>query len=208
MRTADPAALWQVQLRLECKGLADSRIVRIPGENPDDLGSCYAVRYAGGGEELVFTADAPEWFVDRARAVAVQRYLTQTDAVVGQFGGRVSAIVCSTYRFAGPGPVPDGPGVLERRGPEHVVALLDGQVAAEAVPSRSNGAAAELWVHTEPAYRRRGCGRQVAAAWANAVLAEEKVPFYSHLRDNHASQALAAALGVIPLFDLAVLTAT
>ncbi len=61
-------------------------------------------------------------------------------------------------------------------------------------------------MHTDPAYQRQGHGRTVALAWAEDVLAANKVAFYSHLNDNHPSRRLAASLGLRHLFDLANVT--
>ena len=57
--------------------------------------------------------------------------------------------------------------------------------------------AAELALEVLPEYRRRGYGRQVASAWANHIMQEGLVAFYSHLHDNLPSQALAQSLGVV-----------
>jgi predicted GNAT family acetyltransferase len=64
--------------------------------------------------------------------------------------------------------------------------------------SRENESAAEAWVRTLPAYRRRGLARRVTAAWATHAWAQGKVPFYSHRMDNLASQRAARTLGLAP----------
>jgi hypothetical protein len=40
--------------------------------------------------------------------------------------------------------------------------------------------------------------RQAASAWAYHVLLTGRIPFYSHARDNPASEALAQGLGLTP----------
>jgi predicted GNAT family acetyltransferase len=93
-----------------------------------------------------------------------------------------------------------------RGGPDSVTTIVDGAVVAGASASRNNGEAAALWVHTDQAHRRRRYAAQVASAWAAGVTESGRVPFYSHLHDNHASRALATRLGLIPAFDLIGLT--
>jgi len=48
-----------------------------------------------------------------------------------------------------------------------------------------------------PEHRRRGYGRQVAAAWAHHVMKQGRVAFFSHVHGNMASRALASSLGVV-----------
>jgi hypothetical protein len=76
------------------------------------------------------------------------------------------------------------------------VVLVDGSPVSWAWTADSSDRAAELAVETTVPYRRRGYGRQVAAAWAAHVLGEGKVAFYSHELKNVASEALARSLGV------------
>ena len=57
---------------------------------------------------------------------------------------------------------------------------------------------AEGWARTVPGYRQRGYARQTTAAWAAFVLQHNKVAFYSHASDNHASKAVAHGLALIP----------
>ena len=73
----------------------------------------------------------------------------------------------------------------------------DGKTAAYAWSVRQNDASAELAVEVETGYRRRGFGRQLAAAWARQVLESGRVAFYSYRLDNLPSMALARRLGVV-----------
>lgn len=77
------------------------------------------------------------------------------------------------------------------------VVIVDGKQVACAWSQEENEKAAELAVEVLPEYRRRGYARQVASAWANHVMQDGRVAFYSHLHDNVASQALAHSLGVV-----------
>ena len=77
------------------------------------------------------------------------------------------------------------------------VVKVAGEPVAWAWTVRGNELAAEVATETLPAFRRRGYGRQVTAAWACHVMQEGKVAFFSHERDNLASRALAWSLGVV-----------
>jgi GNAT superfamily N-acetyltransferase len=54
---------------------------------------------------------------------------------------------------------------------------------------------AEIYVHTQPAYRRRGFGRSVVAAVVQRVLDEGKTPLYAVGLDNEPSTQLAEIVG-------------
>lgn len=77
------------------------------------------------------------------------------------------------------------------------VVMVEHSSVAWAWSQEENGKAAELAVEVLPEFRRRGYGRQVAAAWANHIMKQGRVAFYSHLHDNLPSQALAQSLGVV-----------
>lgn len=87
-----------------------------------------------------------------------------------------------------------------RQGDRFVV-LVDGEPISWAWSSRSNSRASELATETKPDFHRRGYPRQVCSAWAQYELGQGKIAFYSHRRENVASQALATSLGVIHFVD-------
>jgi len=80
---------------------------------------------------------------------------------------------------------------------EDWVIVQDGQAASRALSIRQNEKCAEVYVETLPSYRRRGYGRQVVAAWAQAILNSGRVPFYSYRMGNRPSATLASSLGVV-----------
>jgi GrpB-like predicted nucleotidyltransferase (UPF0157 family) len=84
------------------------------------------------------------------------------------------------------------------RADKKFVVKQNGEPVAWAWSVRQNDLTAELAVETLPAYRRRGYARQATSAWANAVLLSGRIPFYSHARDNQASDALAQSLKLTP----------
>jgi hypothetical protein len=63
----------------------------------------------------------------------------------------------------------------------------------------ATGDAAEAGVWTRPDHRGRGLAAPVVGAWWRAQSARTPVVFYSTTADNHASQAVAAKLRLIPL---------
>jgi ribosomal protein S18 acetylase RimI-like enzyme len=96
------------------------------------------------------------------------------------------------------GSIPDSsefPDVLLNQG--NFVVMVEKEPVAWAWSQEGNDKVAELAVEVQPEFRRRGYGRQVAAAWANHVMQDGRNAFYSHLHDNISSEALAQSLGVI-----------
>lgn len=86
---------------------------------------------------------------------------------------------------------------IEGRSP--VVALVeDGDAVSVCFCARRSGAAAEAGLETAAAFRGRGLGPHVTAAWALAVRASGRVPLYSTSWSNGASLSVARTLGLIP----------
>ena len=85
---------------------------------------------------------------------------------------------------------------------DEIFGIEDGAtLVAACVSARQDDLSAEAWVYVRPEYRRRGLARKVVVAWAGAMRAAGRFPFYSHLIDNTASASLAASLGLVPLFE-------
>jgi hypothetical protein len=87
---------------------------------------------------------------------------------------------------------------------DQFVVKQNGEPVTRAWSVRQNARTAELAVETLPEYRRHGWARQATSAWATAVLLSGRLPFYSHARDNLASQALARSLNLTPYAEGAV----
>jgi hypothetical protein len=73
----------------------------------------------------------------------------------------------------------------------------DGHPVSICFSARSSDVAAEAGVETAEAFRARGFGSRVTAAWALAVRASRRVPLYSTSWTNHASLSLARRLGLV-----------
>ena len=86
----------------------------------------------------------------------------------------------------------------EISGRSPVVAVIeDGDAVSVCFCARRSGAAAEAGLETATAFRGRGLGPQVAAAWALAVRASGRIPLYSASWSNGASLSVARKLGLV-----------
>jgi predicted GNAT family acetyltransferase len=85
--------------------------------------------------------------------------------------------------------------------PRQFAIIADGLVVATCESSRESLVAAEAWVRTLPQYRRRGYATRVTAAWARDARRRNKEPFYSHHRENAASESVARALRLLPFLE-------
>ena len=72
----------------------------------------------------------------------------------------------------------------------------DGHAVSVCCCSRRSDVAAEAGLETAEAYRGRGLGPRVTAAWALAVRASDRVPLYSTSWSNDPSLAVARKLGL------------
>ena len=72
----------------------------------------------------------------------------------------------------------------------------DGHAVSTCCCSRRSDVAAEAGLETAEAYRGRGLGPRVTAAWALAVRASGRIPLYSTSWSNDASLAVARKLGL------------
>jgi len=116
------------------------------------------------------------------------------------------------YTFPDAIPVPDGvvlvtdPGPLEHYfkdmideidGRSPVLAVLeDGRAVSTCHCARRSDEAAEAGLYTLGAYRGRGFGPRVTAAWALAIRASGRTPLYSTSWTNEASRTVARKLGL------------
>jgi hypothetical protein len=125
------------------------------------------------------------------------------------FGGRVS----SGPAFSFPDALPDPGDIVfidevwplqrhfsgwvpeEIPGRSPVVAILEeGSAVSACFCARRSEFAAEAGLETAEAFRGRGLGPRVTAAWAFAIRASGRIPLYSTSWDNHASLVVARKL--------------
>ena len=87
-------------------------------------------------------------------------------------------------------------GAIPERMP--IVAVVDeGYPVSVCFCARRSNVAAEAGLETAVAYRGRGLGPRVAAAWALAIRASGRIPLYSTQWSNGASRAVARKLGLV-----------
>jgi hypothetical protein len=199
VRTAD---LYALQLDLECKRILSSgRVGRVPCPNPDELALIAVVRFLdGSGEWVRLREDATAEVAAAVAHLRADDFLTG-EATLALDGNRLQR------RFVGrTGVFTERPDPAEFRAAERTatgwVVRVDGEIAARATSARINDRAAEIGCETLAPFRRRGLARQACAAWADEVLASDRVGFYSYDFSNAASAGLAASLAVAPRFDV------
>ena len=80
--------------------------------------------------------------------------------------------------------------------------IANGQIISSCTSVRENAHAAEAYVVTAENYQRKGYAKRVARAWLYDIEQQGKLAFYTHKRDNIASQHLAEALGLQWIYDI------
>lgn len=185
----DPTVL--LQMRLECIGIdGDGLMVRVPGPNPDGIARLAVYRCATGATHRLFRADVDCGTRERVSAVAIDDLIAESGFIAHYVTYTVDRMPSSN----------EWSEVVFMDG--RWVVLEGGTVLASASSSRENDEAAELWVQSAAAVRRRGWGRRVAAAWIAHIRRQGKMPLYSHRAENLPSRRLARSLGAVMRFDL------
>ncbi len=212
----NPTELTRIQLELECIGFnLKGRMIRIPGNNPDEIARFYITRHAQG-YKACYRDDLPRPVRDQLAALEPQQAFRDRDAVKRILAQdapctRISAF--KSYTFPNTLNQNQYPDAILLNASHHAMieaydakifplrqavcaVIADGKIVSTCQSSRENDAAGEAWVRTLPEYRLRGYARQVTMAWADEIRAHRKIAFYSHALDNVASYALACSLGL------------
>jgi GNAT superfamily N-acetyltransferase len=191
-----------IQFELECIGVRNGLLVRIPSDDPDDIARFVVARHVAGHTAYVRHDVAPH-VRDQLRALPPHAAWSDTAAVAnllaagtGTHGELWRGRSYTFQRLPAEDEYPDG-----ARDGDRFAVVVDGMPVSWAWSSRSNARAAELAAETLPAFQRRGYARQAVLAWAQHQLIQGKIAFYSHKLENRASQALAAAIGVVHFMD-------
>ncbi len=213
--------LIRLQLRLECKAInAEGLLERIPGPDPDGIAR-FSVYYHDDTYTTYCRHDLPRAIRERLLALSpiiafeqpetVETILREHGPIEGRWLGTTFVFPETLAPAAYPDAVELGaadsdlieqfdPGLARLSRPVFAI-VVDGKIVSACVSARENQEAAEAWVQTLPDFRRHGYACQVTAAWAHHLQRLGKQPFYSHIRENLASQAVARRLGLVPVFD-------
>lgn len=211
--------LLALQFSLQRIGLdAKNRLIRLPGPNPDGVPRLYCATL--NDESLVYLGAAvppdlrrhlegltvEEIREDQERVCTILARQAPCEGVWrGSSAVAERAVTDDEHRDV----VMLRPAIAEERAllegfdaevagygwPVYAV-VRDGRVVSACVSSREDQRGGEAWVQTLPEAQRRGYARQVTAAWAHALQAEGKLPFYSFSDENVASGAVARSLGL------------
>lgn len=216
----DAGQLMRLHYELECIGVEEDRLVRIPGAEPVVIPRFVVGQLSDGSWFTQYRDDVPQWVCDELAAISPAVALEDHEAVK-----RVLARVAACERvkpekqYVFPGQVPatafpDAERVfpppqelVEDSKPEvrayvmsrpAFIVRREGRIVSYCMASRENATASEAWVHTPVhTFRGRGYAQQVTLAWAHDVQQRGKVPFYGHNVENLASQGVARRLGLV-----------
>jgi RimJ/RimL family protein N-acetyltransferase len=196
--------LHRLQLGLERIGVEEENtLVRIPGDNPDDIPRLLVVEFEDEYEAF-FRHDLPARVRERLEDVSPELAFTDREVVsailaedspieeVSFFVSYVFPQELTRKLYPGVGLLPEENEI----GKPVFGVVVGGEVVSACSSVREDERCAEAYVWTEPGYRQRGYARQTVSAWAYDLQRRGKVPFYSHQAENTASRAVARSLGL------------
>jgi len=188
-----------IKLNIGLEYVIDSGGLLVPlsGIDPAETARVYVIRHESG-YVTYFRHDLPCQIRDRLAALAPKQAFNDhqtVKSVLAEDAPCERIWIGKGCYFRDMPMLSDFPDAVWKDGCYMV--MVAGKPVARAWSARENKAVAEVAVETLPAFRRRGYGRQVTAAWAYRVMKAGKIAFYSHERDNRASEALARSLGVV-----------
>jgi GNAT superfamily N-acetyltransferase len=195
----------RLHMALECITLdAAGDLVRLPCSNPDTIHRLYLARHAGG-HEVFFRHDLPGDLRADLSTLPVDSLFHDHEWVKAIFAASGAPCpgmhVGRSYVYPDTFEPVDLPDVTYLPENDTCTLTINETLVSMCVSIRHNDRAAEAYVHTHEDYRQRGYGSRVVLAWAQRVRRSGRVPFYSHLIANHASQRLAEALGFVWYVD-------
>ncbi len=190
--------MLRLHMELECIRVnAAGDLARFPCPDPDDIHRLYIVRHAAGYNRY-FRDDVPVDLRARLQQMPVESLFSDhahVQQVFADYGVPCLGMhVGKSYVF------PEDFELVADAAidlwPENDLCqiVIDNAVVAACSSVRRNQHAAEAYVFTDERYQRQGFGKRVTQAWAQRVRASGRVPFYSHVIDNLASQRLAESL--------------
>ena len=197
--------LLRLHMALECIAVdADDDLRPIPCPNPDDIHRLYLARHAAGTDHF-FRHDVPQPLRAALNRLPIDTLFHEHErvkAVFAEFGASCTGLhIGKSYIYPANATPQVDPSIQHLPDDDLCMLMIDDEVAAACRSIRCNETAAEAYVFTEEGYRRLGYGQRVVRAWAQRVRQSGRVPFYSHVIDNLASQRLAESLGFVWYID-------
>jgi len=181
-----------LQIRLEYRLDRAGRLHPFVGSS--EQARCVIYQHAAGAVRFLHY-DLPPAQAERLEALPHELAFSDHAAVMTILGSSSSGVFhsCVFVTLSASSAAPD---VVQDEDGRFVV-HVNGVPVSWGWSARENEAAAELAVETDELHRRRGFGRQVAAAWARATMMAGKEALYSYEEGNFASERLARSLGVV-----------
>lgn len=214
--------LIRLQLELQCFDVTrNGLLVHIRDPSPVDLDRTYITGQAGGFS-LFLRHGLPLSLRERLKVLTLEQGLNDSENIERNLTGYISRQQIRCWRtsiFPNSLTSADYPNAV-RLGEVHrwpadqceakmriaertaFAVIVEGQIVSTCKSTAENARAAEAWVSTLPAYRRRGYARQVTAAWGHSLQQQGKVGFYTYQWENVAAHSLARSLGLIHIFDI------
>lgn len=198
-------SLIHLQQTLECIRVnLRGYLQAFPCNNPDEVARLYMM-YDGEIYYRYIRFDVPTEMRQLLKLMAAETLFSEYERVKGVLLEDTPCeeiFVGKTYIFPEDKYVPDDNDIVYTDEGSRCAIIINGEVVSACSSVREDANAAEAWVQTDAAHRRKGYGQRVVQAWAKRIRASGKVPFYSHTVDNLASQRLAESSGMQWVFDV------
>ena len=186
--------LIRLNVEIENQINTDGDLIPLSGEDS----TIFTISRLAADYVLFFRHDVPLEIREPIKVMGPEKALNYHETVrrlLARFTPCGDVFTGKGYYFARAPVADEFPDVALREG--RFVVTVNGKPVSWAWTQDGNQRASELAVETLPEFRRRGCGRRVAAAWASNEIKAGRVPFYSYEIGNLASAALARSLAVV-----------
>ncbi len=212
--------LVKLQMRLECIGIKDKDLmVRIKGPYPDDISHC-SVAKTSRGYKVYINSKLSKSVKESLRKIKPKLIFDNPElfkSILGKLYPKNGPKKYITYTFPKTINSTDSQAILlqlkhqklfKKFEPKSSFSkhpafgiIIDTKLVSVCESSREDDKSAEAWVRTLKSYRARGYAKQTTFAWANNLIKQNKIPFYSHEASNTKSAQIAKGLGLIPIFE-------
>lgn len=198
-----PETIIRTQLYLECVRLNQSGYMEnFSCDNPDGAFRLLMV-WDGEQHQRFIRWDVPTELRQTLKIVPAHRLYEQREriqALLREHQPCEDIFIGRTYLGVNTLKPPDDDRVFPIENGFGIIA--DGAVISSCTSVRENSQAAEAYVVTAEDYQRKGYAKRVTRAWLYHIEQQGKLAFYSHKRDNVASQNLAESLGLQWVYDI------